>query len=181
MKDLAMHILDIVGNSIRAGASRICIGIRESVKKNRMVLQITDNGKGMGPKLLAQADDPFTTTRTTRKVGLGLPLLKQSALGTGGTFHLSSEPGKGTTVEAVFVLDHLDRPPAGNMGQAIKLLVAGTPDIQWVYIHSTDSGEYRFDSKEIEAQLGLKALTQPQIGKAIEEMINTNLEAIRVV
>ena len=131
MKDLASHIMDIVQNSIRACAGEIDITLMESQIQNTLTITIHDNGCGMTPETLAKVRDPFFTSRTVRKVGLGIPLLQQNAERTGGKLDITSTPGKGTTVTATFGYDHLDRPPLGNMAETLCLLIGasftGTP------------------------------------------------------
>jgi len=150
MEDLSLHILDIAENSISASASRIEIRIDEDRAGDLLTVEITDNGKGMDESMLKKALDPFFTTRTTRRVGLGLPLLAQAAKESGGTIELDSEPGRGTTVKATFRLSHPDCKPVGDIGQTIRTLVIAHPEIDFVYEHKTNDSAYRFDTREID-------------------------------
>ena len=136
MEDLSLHILDIVENSINASANRIRIVITEDTHKDMLSLEICDNGKGMDREAQQKALDPFYTTRTTRSVGLGLPLLAQAARQCDGTLELTSEPGRVTTVKAVFQLSHPDRKPLGDIAQTLQTILIGRPqlDLQFKYI-----------------------------------------------
>ena len=144
-----MHILDIVENSIAAMAKRIEIRIDEDQEKDLVTIEIKDDGKGMDEQTAKKALDPFFTTRTTRKVGLGLSLLAQAAKDSEGMFDLSSESGKGTTVNATFRLSHPDCKPMGDIGQTIQVLVTSHPEIDFLYEHKNDNSTYRFDTREV--------------------------------
>jgi len=149
MEDLSLHILDIVENSIAAMARRIEIRIDEDMAKDLLTIEIKDDGKGMDEQTLKKALDPFFTTRTTRRVGLGLSLLAQAAKDSEGTFDLSSRPGEGTTVNATFRLSHPDCKPMGDIGQTMQVLVISHPEIDFLYEHKSDNSTYRFDTREI--------------------------------
>ena len=133
MEDLSLHILDIVENSIAAGAKNIRIKIIEEKKKDFLAVEIIDDGKGMDDKTLKKVLDPFYTTRNTRKVGLGLPLLAQSAEESGGNIKIESKPGKKTTVKTTFSYSHIDRKPLGDVSETLKVLIAGNPDINFIF------------------------------------------------
>ena len=149
MKDLSSHMMDIVQNSIRAEASWIQIRICEDPEADLFLIEIQDNGCGMDEATLARVRDPFFTSRTVRKVGLGIPLLQQNAERTGGKVSIVSQPGQGTTLTARFGHSHLDRPPLGDVAETLTLLAAANPAIHFSYDHSTPSGTYRFDTQEI--------------------------------
>ena len=149
MEDLSLHILDIVENSIAAMAKRIEIRIDEDRAKDLVTIEIKDDGKGMDEQTVKKALDPFYTTRTTRRVGLGLSLLAQAAKDSEGTFDLSSSPGEGTTVNATFRLSHPDCKPMGDIGQTIQVLVMSHPEIDFLYEHKSDNSTYRFDTREV--------------------------------
>ena len=135
MKELSLHILDIVKNSVTAGASHIDLKLEETAEQI-LTITIADDGKGMSPEFLASVTDPFTTTRTTRKVGLGLPLYRMAAEQTGGSFSIESVEGEGTTVTAVFHRDHLDCPPMGDLAGTVALLIQGSPWIDFTLLHT---------------------------------------------
>lgn len=148
MEDLSLHILDIAENSISASAKRIEIRIDQDKAKDLLTVEIKDDGKGMDEQTLQKVLDPFFTTRTTRKVGLGLSLLAQAARQSDGKIELSSGPGKGTTVKAVFRLSHPDCKPVGDIHETIRTLVAGYPGTDFLYEHKKNGSIYRFDTRE---------------------------------
>ncbi|MDR1414985.1 MAG: ATP-binding protein [Odoribacteraceae bacterium] len=166
--------MDIAQNSIRAKASRIEIDVEEYPARDAFIITIRDNGEGMDAAAVSRVTDPFFTSRTTRKVGLGIPLLKQNAEATGGSLTIHSAPGEGATVQATFARDHLDRPPAGDIPGAIVLLVAANPGIEIRYKYTTDNGEYAFNSAEIKNILGDIPLDNADIVAALREMITEN-------
>jgi anti-sigma regulatory factor (Ser/Thr protein kinase) len=180
MNELALHILDIVQNSISAKARLIEISIIENAEKDLLEIDITDNGKGIAPEMLENVTDAYVTSRTTRKVGLGLPLLKQNAEQTGGSLKIESELGKGTVVKAVFGYSHWDRPPIGDIAGTICLLVTANPDIDFVYLHKTAQEEYIFDTKEVKEALGDVPISSPEVYRLLKEMIEANLDEIGV-
>jgi len=139
MEDLSLHILDIVENSLAAGASRIEIRITEDTRQDLLALEISDNGKGMDPETARRTLDPFFTTRTTRKVGLGLPLLAQAAEQAGGRLEVVSGPGRGTTVRAEFRLSHPDMKPLGDVAETLRAILAGRPGLSLCFEHRRDS------------------------------------------
>ena len=152
MKEIALHALDIIQNSLAAEASRLQITLDET--GDEITFTVADNGRGMSPALLAQVSDPFTTTRTTRKMGLGIPLLRMAAEQTGGWVHIDSTLGVGTTLAARFYAGHIDCPPVGNMGETISLVLQGAPELELRYSHRVDGQVFHFDTAQIRAQLG---------------------------
>jgi hypothetical protein len=179
MKDLALHILDILQNSVTAGATRIELEIDEIPEKDIYSVKFTDNGKGMDASMIQQVTDPFFTTRTTRKVGLGIPLLKQNAERTGGNLMINSFPGKGTEVEARFGYDHIDRLPTGDVAGTMALTVSSYPAIDFIYSHKTPEGTFIFDTKEIKETLEDVPISNPQVIAFMKDLIRENLEAIK--
>jgi len=151
VEDLSLHILDIVENSITAKASRIKIKVVEDIRKDLLTIEIKDNGQGIDEETIKKVLDPFFTTRTTRKVGLGLPLLSQAARESGGDIEIESKVGKGTRVKATFGYSHIDRKPLGNMGATLTTLIVGNPQVDFIYEHKKDGFEYHLDTKEIRA------------------------------
>lgn len=163
MKELSLHLLDIAQNSITAGATRLDMALEESAD-GVLRLTIADNGRGMSPALLSQVTDPFTTTRTTRKMGLGIPLLRLSAEQTGGGVTIESTEGIGTTVTATFQSGHIDCQPLGDMAGTLALIVQGAPLLELRFSHVTPSASYLFDTREVRAQLGTElSLAEPEI------------------
>lgn len=148
MEDLSLHILDIAENSIAAQARKIEIRIEEDQEKDLLTVEISDDGKGMDEQMLTKALDPFFTTRTTRRVGLGLALLAQASRESDGTIEIDSKPHRGTTVKAAFQYHHPDRKPIGNMQETIQTLVIGHPEIEVLFEHTKDGTTYHFDTRE---------------------------------
>ncbi|WP_209345049.1 ATP-binding protein [Flavonifractor sp. AGMB03687] len=162
MKEIALYVLDIVQNSITANASVLEIALSETAET--IVFTIADNGKGMSPELLARVSDPFTTTRTTRKMGLGIPLLRMAVEQTGGSLTIESTEGVGTTVTARFCAGHIDCPPVGDMAGTITLLLQGAPQLELHYTCTVDGASFQLTTEEIRAQLGPEiSLAEPEI------------------
>ena len=180
MKELALHIMDVAQNSIRARATVIDISISESNKNNRLVIEIRDNGEGIPDEILTKITDPYTTSRTTRKVGLGLPLLRHHVELTGGRIGIYSQQGRGTRVEAIFVKDHIDLQPLGDLPGVIKLLLAANPEIDFTYTHETDNGKFIFSSAEAREMLEVKAFNDYSLLEQIKELLIENLTDIGV-
>lgn len=180
MKDLSLHILDIVQNSTRAKASLISIEIKELSGENQLIISITDDGTGMSTEQLQQATDPFYTSRSTRKVGLGLPLFKQNAEVAGGSFRIESELGKGTKVNATFELNHIDRPVMGDLVGTLLLLICSSDKTDYVFKHQTKLGEFVLDTRELKEMLLDVPLSHPDVRKFLEEMLQENLEQIQI-
>jgi len=138
MEDLSLHILDIAENCVAAAAQEISILIDEDSAKDRLYLEIRDNGEGMEEETRSQVLDPFFTTRTTRRVGLGLPLLAQAARDSGGGLEVDSAPGVGTTVRAEFQLSHPDRKPLGDVAATLGAILAGRPELSVCFRYTKD-------------------------------------------
>ncbi len=149
MEDLSLHILDIVENSITAGAKKIEVRILEDAKSDLLTIEIVDDGSGMDEDTARRAPDPFFTTRSTRRVGMGLPLLAQSAEESGGGITIESKPGERTTVKATFGHSHIDRRPLGDVGESLRVLIAGHPDVRFVYEHEKDGTSHRLDTEDL--------------------------------
>jgi hypothetical protein len=177
MKEISLHILDIVQNSIHAGASLIYIYIIEKKEQNYFEIKITDNGCGMNQETLNQINDPFFTTGK-KKTGLGIPLLKQHAEAAGGKLVIESEIGKGTSIKAVFENDHLDRQPLGNIAGTITGLIRSCPNIEFVYRHTCNNKHFTFDTHEIKNELEGININNKEIISFLTDMINENLEDV---
>ena len=173
MEDLSLHILDIAENSITAGASRIEIKIVEDTGANLLTVEISDNGKGMDKELLDNACDPFYTTRTTRRVGLGIPLLAQSARESSGDITVKSVKGEGTSIKASFQYDHIDRRPLGDIGQTMIILIMSNPDIDFLFEHTKNDNTYLLDTTEIKKELDGVPINTPEVIKIIKDDIST--------
>lgn len=162
LKEIALYALDIAQNSVTAQAKHLDITLAE--EDGVLTLTITDDGTGMSPELLSQVSDPFTTTRTTRKMGLGLPLLRLATEQTGGTLEIASTLGVGTTVTARFCTDHIDCPPIGDMAGTISLLLQGAPELEVRYLHRAGGTCLTFDTALVREQLGDGiSLAEPEV------------------
>jgi hypothetical protein len=175
MKNLALNILDIVQNSVRAGAGLISMEITESEVYDTYIIKISDNGSGIPDEILPTVTDPFVTTRTKRRFGLGLPLLKYHAELTGGRLEIESRKGAGTKVCAYFSFSHLDRQPLGDIAGVLMILVASNPAIEFIYEHRTDRGEYYFSTREVKEYLGEELLSDHSLLVDLKAMVNENL------
>jgi hypothetical protein len=176
--ELALHILDIVENSVRAGATLIDILVREDHLKDRFLMRITDNGGGMTREEREKALDPFYTTKKVRRVGLGLPMLSDAADRTGGNMTLRSELGAGTVVEAVFGLNHIDRQPMGNIVSTLITIIVGNPGIDLLYRHEVDGRTYLLDTRDIKKALEDVPLDHPEVTGFLREHIAEGLTDI---
>ncbi len=179
MKDLSLHILDIVQNSISAQAKNILISIHEDLRADTLTIVIKDDGVGMSSDVVKKVIDPYYTSRTTRKVGLGLPLFKQNAQASGGSFTISSTQGEGTEVKAIFSYSHIDRPPIGDMPGVIMILVGSNPELEFRYEHIRGENEYVFDTIEVKEVLDDLPLNDPTVIRHLKEMIRENLKDLK--
>ena len=180
MKELSLHLLDVAKNSFTAGARHVEI-ILEEDGAGWLTITIRDDGRGMAPEFLARVTDPFTTTRTTRKVGLGLPLYRLTAEQTGGFLDIESEVGVGTTVTARFQRRHLDCPPLGDMAGTIALLIQGSPDVEVLYRHTTPRGTAELSTEELKEILGDDvSLAEPEIFAWMQDYLTEQEEQAAV-
>ena len=180
MKELSLHLLDVAQNSVTAGARSIDLTLEEDEHRTcRMI--IADDGCGMSPEFLAQVTDPFMTTRTTRKVGLGLSLLRMTAEQTGGDLRIESREGVGTTVTARFEASHIDCPPMGDLSGTVALLIQGAPHVEWTWKRSTLRGSYLLDTRQLREILGPDVpLSEPSVTLWIRESLQEQEDSIRV-
>ncbi len=178
MRELSLNILDIAQNSIAAGASLTEIVVKEDTEKKELLIGIYDNGKGMTQEQVENVKDPFFTTRTTRKVGMGIPLFKMAAEQTGGSFNITSELGVGTKVEATFKTDSIDFTPIGDMGSTISTIVSMNEDKDFIYIRSVDEREFRFSSADIKLILEGVPLSEPSVIMWIEDYIKEQTDEL---
>ncbi len=179
MRELALHILDIAENSISANATCIKIIIIENISEDILKIIIEDNGKGMDEVTLKRIIDPFVTSRTTRKVGLGIPFFKAAAEACEGTFDISSQPGKGTKVSAVFKHSHIDRMPLGDVVNTLMTLIIGTPDIHWIFEYQMNEQVFIFDDEPIKIVLDGLSLTEPSVMKFIRQTLINGVESVQ--
>ena len=168
MKELSLNVLDLTMNSVKAGATLINIHITED--DERLKLEIIDNGCGMTAEFLRGVIDPFCTTRTTRKVGLGIPLLKLAAEQTGGEVSITSRheseypQDHGTQVSATFYKQHIDFTPMGDIISTVTTLIQGSPDIDFVFLHKFATFDVSLDTREVREVLGPEIpLSEPEI------------------
>lgn len=183
MKELSLNILDVAENSYKAGAENVEILLRE--KDNRLTLMIRDDGCGMPAEILRVVTDPFYTTRTTRKVGLGLPLLQLAAEQTGGSLSVSSVTAQenpdrhGTAVTAEFRTDHLDFTPLGDVVSTVTTLIQGHPDVHLVFRHETERGTVQLDTAELKTVLGDDiSLAEYEILQWIEDCLKEQYDGL---
>ena len=174
MRELSLNILDIAQNSISAGASLITIEVSEDTREHLLSLTVSDNGCGMDEETLRNVCDPFFTTRTTRKVGMGIPLFRLAAEQTGGSFEISSKEGEGTYIKAVFVLSHIDRMPLGDMTGTLISLINANCRIDFSYNYSVDEKRFSLDTRQLRAILGSVPLNIPEVTGYITRYLEEN-------
>jgi anti-sigma regulatory factor (Ser/Thr protein kinase) len=174
MTELSLNVLDIANNSIRAGADLIEIIIEIQRDLDRLAITIADNGCGMTREQLQRVEDPFFTTRTTRRIGLGVPFFKMAALSTGGTFTIRSVPGTGTTVNAVFGLSHIDRMPLGDMNSTMHTLITLNTQIDFLYTYLFDGKMFTLDTRQFREVLDGVPFNAPEVSAYIKEYLEEN-------
>lgn len=172
MRELSLNILDIVENSVKAEAKIVYIDV--IAKDNVLTISIKDDGKGMSEEFLSRVTDPYTTTRTTRKVGMGLPFLKMEAEMAGGTFDIRSKLGEGTTVTTTFAIDHIDRPPLGDLGETMSILISNGDEVDYVLHFVFYETDFVFDTRELKEQLDGVPMDEPEVLLFIKNYIREN-------
>jgi len=178
MRELSLHILDALENSLEAGATCIELIIGEDLAGDWLTITIRDNGRGMSEAQLAQVFDPFFTTRSVRHVGLGIPLFEAAAERCNGSLTVASQLGKGTALQATFQHSHIDRAPLGDMtGTLLMIILAGSCDVH--YIHRVDGREFEFHTADMRTELGEVPLTHPAVRKWLQEFIAMGEEELR--
>jgi hypothetical protein len=178
VQDLSLHILDIVENSLAAGARRVEIRVVEDIEADRMFIEIVDDGFGMDEERARRALDPFFTTKTVRRVGLGLPLLSEACRMSNGDMQIQSCPGKGTRVKASFQHSHIDRKPLGNIRDTLITVMTGHPQVDLLYEHRREDKIFSLDTREVKADLGDIPLDAPQVVSALRALIQSGLEEL---
>jgi len=179
MRELSLHILDIAQNSLSAGADNIRIVIIEDYKQDKLIIKIKDNGCGMDEETVKNVVDPFYTTRTTRKVGLGIPMFKQSAESTDGGFKIKSELGVGTEIDAEFKISHIDRMPLGNMAETIITVIMADINVNLVYTHTINENTFTLNTKEIKKTLGDLPIDNLDVIMWLKGYVQDNLNEMR--
>ena len=178
MRELADNIMDIAQNSISAGAALTEVHVKISHADDRITIVFRDDGCGMDEELVKAVIEPFTTTRKTRKVGLGLPLLRMTAEMTGGTMDVQSTVGVGTVVTAAFGLGHIDRPPLGDVAGAWFSLVVMNPDKDFLFTYDVDGKDFVFDTREVRAAVAPIPLNQMEISAWIQECLQSEIKEL---
>lgn len=178
MKEFALHILDIAENGIRAGATDLFISLELEEKSSVLRLEISDNGSGMDEATLKEVSSPFFTSREVRKVGLGIPLLRQHAEMTGGEVEIISAPGCGTRIIAWFDISHPDMQPAGDIEGCWHMVAAGNPKVNVTFRLQTALGNFTISSREILQELGEGAFSGSENRKLLLSLIRNNLEEL---
>lgn len=174
LPEISLNILDIAENSVSAKATEIRILVWIETSGHKLKVQIADNGKGMDEETVKRVTDPFYTTRKTRKVGLGVPFFKQEAECTGGTFEISSAPGKGTSIEAVFCTDHIDCMPLGNLCETVYSLIIMHPETDFYYQYQVNDLEFHLNTKEMREMLGDVPFTTPEVSSFLRSYLEEN-------
>ncbi|MBT8363558.1 MAG: ATP-binding protein [Deltaproteobacteria bacterium] len=178
MRELSLHILDIAENGITAGADCLQILVNEARNEDLLTIVIEDNGRGMPADKLESPADPFITTRTTRRVGLGLSLLEAAARRCDGKLEIETEAGRGTRVLATFGYNHIDRAPMGDMAATITTLIMGNPQIDFVYTHIIDTKDFVLDTRELKAGPEDHSLTDPVLIHHLTQSIRKSLDRL---
>ena len=181
MRELSLNVLDIAQNSVRAEASLITIELIEDTRTSTLEISVSDNGKGMTPEQLESVRDPFFTTRTTRKVGMGVPLFRMAAEMTGGSFDIESILGTGTKTTARFRTDHLDFTPIGDMCSTVIMLITMNLHIDFVYIRQLDGKGFTVDTRQLKEILGDVPLNEPSITAWLKDYITENTKQLTEV
>lgn len=178
MTELSLNILDIAENSVKAGASLIEITVSVMSADNLLEIIIRDNGCGMTEEQVKKVIDPFYTTRTTRKVGLGVPFFKESAEAAGGSFLVNSKVGVGTTVKASYELSHIDRMPMGDLTATIHTLVTMHEDIDFLFTYKVDENEFVLDTEELKEILGGISFKEYEVSNYIKKYLKENITSV---
>jgi hypothetical protein len=171
--------MDVAENGLTAGADLIEISIAEKEEEGILEIRIKDNGRGMPEDRVEQACDPFFTTRTTRRVGLGLSLFEEAARRSGGRFDIRSVEGKGTEVLASFQLHHIDRAPLGDMIKTMLSLIVGNPMADFAYTHNVDGKSFQLDTRKIKAELEGVPIHHPEVIKYLSEVMKDSLDELK--
>lgn len=179
MKEMSMHILDIATNSVRAEAKNIRILVKEDIVNNVFLFRIEDDGKGMSKEMVASLKDPFTTSRTLRKVGLGIPLLSQNCQMCGGDVEIESELGVGTILTSTMQYDHIDRPPLGDMVSTMAGLITSNESINITYVHAYNENSFDVATNELIEALDGVPLTEISVIQWLKGFLQENLEEIK--
>ncbi|MGD2125337.1 MAG: ATP-binding protein [Desulfobacteraceae bacterium] len=179
MRELALHIMDIIENGLAAGASLIQLSVFEDRNENWLRITIKDNGRGIPADKLQEVMSPFYTTRTTRRVGLGLSLFREASKRCDGEFNIRSKEEAGTEVFASFRLDHIDLAPIGDMAGSLTSLIMGNPDVDFVYTHEVDGKVFRLDTREVKGELEDVPINHPEVIRYLASSIRESLTGMK--
>jgi hypothetical protein len=179
VRELSLHIMDVVENGIAAGATLIDVTVAERRKENRLEITIKDNGRGIPAHLLEQVLDPFYTTRTTRRVGLGLSLFREASRRCDGDFHIQSGEGEGTEVYASFKRDHIDLAPFGDIAGSLTSLIVGNSGVDFVYRHDVDGELFQLDTRDVKRELEDVPIHHPDVIRYLTRLIRESLTELR--
>jgi hypothetical protein len=179
MEDMSLHILDIAENSIEAGATAVKIGIREDTAEDMFVLTVDDNGRGVEEETVEKTLDPFFTSKTGKKCGLGIPLLAQAARECGGDFSITTGKGKGMRVVARFQRSHIDMKPMGDVGATMATLICGHPEVAYSLTYESDGRAFSLGSEELARELDGVPLHMPAVYQYVKDDINEGIRRIK--
>lgn len=181
MKEIALHLLDLAENSVSAGAQTVKITVCEDQRANLLTASVEDDGRGMSPEMVKQVIDPFFTSRTTRKVGLGIPLLKEAAEDCNGRLDIVSKTGAGTRVEVSFQHAHIDRMPLGNLSSTFFGLSVAHPAVHWIFKYTARGNgaeeTFEYDDQPIKETLAELPITHPKVLAYLRMMLEEGLGA----
>lgn len=178
MRELSEHVLDIVYNSLEAGARSVRVEVAEDSRADCITIRVVDDGRGMDPEQVRRVTDPFYTTRTTRRVGLGIPLLAAAARACEGDLEVASRRGEGTTVTARIRASHVDRQPLGNMAATLVTLMAGAPEVELEYRHEVDGRVFTFSTAQVREEAGDVSLSHPAVVQWLQEYLEEHIRAL---
>jgi len=175
LKELSLHVMDIIENGLSAGATLITLMVEEEKDRDHLQITIIDNGHGMSEEMLANALDPFFTTRTTRRVGLGLSMIREASRRCDGHFDIKSKEGEGTEVRTSFRLSHIDRAPLGDIASSLTSLIMGNPEVDFVYTHRVDDKTFEMDTRDVKEALDGLSIQVPEVIRNLAHMIRDSV------
>jgi hypothetical protein len=179
VRELSLHILDIAENCVTAKADLVRISIHENTHTDKLSFSVSDNGKGMDEDMLQKVTDPFVTTRTTRKVGLGIPLLKAAAESCNGGLTINSMVNKGTKISCWFQRSHIDRMPLGDIVNTVTMLIIGYPDVHWIFRYEFNDAMFEFDDEFFKSELGDISLSEPTLITFLRDHLKEGIEGVQ--
>jgi anti-sigma regulatory factor (Ser/Thr protein kinase) len=175
VRELSLHVLDVLENSVEAGATRIELRIEEDLSNDILRITVSDDGHGMSEEMVGRVLNPFVTTRTTRHVGLGLPLFAAAAQRCNGALTIQSQPGKGTTVTATFQHSHMDRAPLGDLPGSLMAVLLSERPVEIFYRHTVNGRVLELDTAEVRRELGTVPLSHPMVRDWLQSMLSEGL------